>query len=103
MLYDATTVNLQNLISGHKDAVIYFSASWCTPCKHFGPVVEKVARKMPHLPFFKVNIEDAPMANELGVKAVPTIVVIRKASVVFQKAGVLTEDALVSAINITSR
>ena len=38
------------------DAVVYFTASWCKPCRFFGPVLEAVARRA-KITLVKVDID----------------------------------------------
>ena len=38
------------------DAVVYFTASWCKPCKFFGPVLKAVARRA-KITLVKVDID----------------------------------------------
>lgn len=50
--------------------VYYFTASWCSPCKTFGPIVEQSG-----IPFQKVDIDnDTELAAKFGVRSVPTLV-----------------------------
>mmetsp|Transcript_20046 Transcript_20046/g.33781 ORF Transcript_20046/g.33781 Transcript_20046/m.33781 type:complete len:129 (+) Transcript_20046:29-415(+) len=53
--------------------VLYFTASWCPPCKIIGPVVEKLAKVHPDITFVKIDIDDLPEAADYGkIRSVPT-------------------------------
>lgn len=53
----------------------YFTATWCGPCKTFGPVMSNVAETLrPYIEVEKVDIEDNPyLVEEFGVASVPTV------------------------------
>ena len=49
--------------------VYYFTASWCSPCKTFGPLVEQSG-----IPYQKVDIDnDTELAAKFGVRTVPSL------------------------------
>jgi len=54
-----------------------FYADWCGPCRAFGPIFEKAAKTLaPEFALCKVNIDEAEaLAEEVGVRVVPTIMV----------------------------
>lgn len=57
--------------------LLYFSATWCRPCKAFGPklIEEAEARE---LELLKVDIDgpNAHLVDEYGVSSVPTVLVL---------------------------
>ena len=54
-------------------AVVYFTASWCGPCKMISPVFESVSDENPTLTFLKVDVDDQPdVAAAAQVAAMPT-------------------------------
>jgi thioredoxin 1 len=55
--------------------VVYFSATWCGPCKFISPLFEKLSDKTgDHVVFCKVDIEQVgDVAEEVGIKAVRRI------------------------------
>ena len=70
--------------------ILYFSASWCQPCKNFKPIMEQVSRE---LPVQFVDIDASPdLVAEYGIRSVPTIVVVNNGQVASKQAGVLTES-----------
>lgn len=49
---------------------LYFSASWCIPCKSYAPVLERLP-----IEFGKVDVEEHPeLVEKYGISSVPTIV-----------------------------
>ena len=57
--------------------VVDFFATWCGPCKSFGPIFERVGKQMaPEFSFCKIDIDEATaLCEEVGVRVVPTIMV----------------------------
>lgn len=74
-------------------------ATWCGPCRTFAPVFEAAAARHPTLVFAKVNTESEPaLAGELGIQAIPTLMVFRDGILVFSRAGALSGPALDSLV-----
>ena len=58
----------------HK-SVLYFTATWCPPCKAIAPVYEELSKKYPDVAFGKVDVdENSDAALDFEVRAVPTFV-----------------------------
>ncbi len=54
-------------------SVVYFTASWCGPCKMISPIFEAVAEEHPTATFLKVDVDDQPdVAAAAQVAAMPT-------------------------------
>eukprot|EP00586_Coscinodiscus_wailesii_P007336 CAMPEP_0172492022 /NCGR_PEP_ID=MMETSP1066-20121228/22995_1 /TAXON_ID=671091 /ORGANISM="Coscinodiscus wailesii, Strain CCMP2513" /LENGTH=148 /DNA_ID=CAMNT_0013261389 /DNA_START=85 /DNA_END=531 /DNA_ORIENTATION=- len=61
--------------TANSKSVLYFTASWCPPCKAIAPVYEQMSDKYPGIAFGKVDVDDQPdAAMEFDVRAVPTFV-----------------------------
>ena len=72
--------------------ILFFSASWCGPCKNFKPIMEQVSRELP-VEFIDVDANPQLVA-EYGVRNIPTIVITRDNRAVAKQAGVLTESQI---------
>ena len=58
----------------HK-SVLYFTATWCPPCKAIKPLYEEMATKYKDVAFGKVDVDDnSDAALEFEISAVPTFV-----------------------------
>lgn len=85
-----------------KDGVtlVDFWAPWCAPCMMQGPIVESVAETIgDKATVAKVNVDEAQRAaNELGIRAIPTVILFKDGKPVQQFVGVTQEGALLAAI-----
>ncbi|MDR3436463.1 thioredoxin family protein [Telmatospirillum sp.] len=52
-----------------------FSAPWCQPCKQLSPKIDQLLPQFPDIDLVEVNIDNDPhLANDMGVKTVPTLI-----------------------------
>jgi thioredoxin len=53
--------------------VLWFTASWCGPCKMITPTVEELSKQFKDVQFLKVDIDEhADLSEEAMVTSVPT-------------------------------
>lgn len=55
--------------------VVDFYADWCGPCKMVAPVFEEISEKV-EATFVKVNVETCSIANNYGIRNIPTIIIL---------------------------
>lgn len=91
----ATSQNFQTEVLGAELAVVDFWASWCGPCKMFGPIFEDVSKQVSGVVFAKLNVDDAEdIASQYKVMSIPTVVVFKNGQAVRKSVGVLSAAEL---------
>lgn len=75
---------------GDKYIFVYFSASWCGPCKQLLPLVEELDKRNTDssLLFYYADIDNNDvLCNSCNVKEVPTYAVIKDMKILGQSHG----------------
>jgi thioredoxin 1 len=77
--------------------LLYFTASWCGPCRQLGPVMNEVANEVP---VRKVDIDNEPtLAQQYGVRSVPTIVLVENGNEKERLVGVQPKSSYIQMYN----
>lgn len=64
---------LKGIVESAESKVLYFTATWCPPCKMIAPVFEKLSHEFPSTKFVKIDIDDhSDAAAEYKIRSVPT-------------------------------
>jgi len=88
--------SLDDLLSQHEYSLLFFSASWCAPCKAMTPVVLAVSSMMgERLNTIKLDVDSsASSAEEYGIRSVPTLILVKNDEIIAQQVGGLPPSQL---------
>jgi thioredoxin 1 len=78
------------VLSSPTPVVVYFSGTFCAPCKVFGPAVEKLIATefSDRVKLVKMDVGDSPITpSRYDVRTVPTILFVRASQVRGQFVG----------------
>ena len=96
---EITTENLNETIADNDIVFLDFWASWCGPCRVFGPVFEKAAETHSDVVFGKVDTEaQQELAGAFRITSIPTLMAFRENVLVFSQPGALNKTQLEEVI-----
>lgn len=73
-------------------AVVDFYATWCGPCKMFGPIFEEVSTGN-KINFVKVDVDNySDIARKYGVMTIPTIILFKEGQEIKRHIGFMSKD-----------
>ncbi|KAI3521948.1 hypothetical protein L1887_11424 [Cichorium endivia] len=68
--------------------VVYFTATWCAPCRIIAPAFFDVANMTPYVTFIKVDVDELrSIAEKYSVEAMPTFIFLKKGEIVDKIVG----------------
>lgn len=79
--------------------ILYFSTTWCGPCKMFKPVVQEAMAETGVLVSFLDAEQSSDLAAKYEIRSVPTIVVEQDGVVITRKTGVMSKPQVVQLLN----
>jgi thioredoxin 1 len=87
--------NFSETVSTDGIVLVDFWASWCGPCRMFGPIYEEASAQHPDIVFGKVDTEAEPeLAAAFQITSIPTLMAFRDQVLVFAQPGALPGSAL---------
>lgn len=75
--------------------LLKFWAPWCAPCKAMAPAVESAVKKYASVQLHSVNVDEDPsLAAEHGVRAIPTLVLLKDGEAAARLIGSRSSDEI---------
>ncbi len=95
-----TGETLSTTVQDNGIVLVDFWATWCPPCRMFGPIFEAASEKNEGIVFGKVDTDaEQELAAELQITSIPTLMAFRDGILVYNQAGALPAPALEQVID----
>lgn len=81
--------SLSDLVLPQEHSLLFFSASWCGPCKSMTPIVENISNLLgARINTIKIDVDASENdARDYGIRSVPTLVLVKNDEIIDQLVG----------------
>lgn len=88
------------LKASDKPVVVDFWASWCGPCKVYGPEFVKASNETTNAVFLKISTEtEQQLSAEFGIKGIPCTILFKNGKEAGRQAGAMSTAQIKQFVN----
>ena len=99
-LEHANDTNFDSMLGGGI-TLVDFWASWCGPCRMFGPIIEPVSDEGTDVKFVKFEIDEANRRTpaKYGIRSIPSVLAFKGGELIEARSGLMDADTLTQWIH----
>ena len=87
-------------VIGNGITLVDFWASWCGPCRMFGPIFEETSDVLTDVNFVKFEIDETNRRTpaKYGIRSIPSVLAFKNGELVEARTGLMDEETVLSWI-----